>query len=279
MGYEVSRRTVERDLAALACEYAIECDDRDKPFGWSWRDDAAIPLTPDMDLPQALALLMMERESGNLMPHAAREALAPWLAQARQRVQQSGQAKATRWLRKVALHSLGPPLLAPKVASVVLERVTEALFTEVQIEAEYRGAQSTTYRAARLHPLGLIRTGLVTYLVVRFDGYDDARLLALHRMRRVHLLEQAALPPAGFDLNEFIHDGGLNFGDGPATRVRLRMTGEAAMHLYDTPLSLDQTIDPCDEQDGCVIVTATVRDSPRLTWWIRGFGEQAQRLE
>jgi predicted DNA-binding transcriptional regulator YafY len=33
LGYPVSRRTVERDLEALANQYGIACDARSKPFG------------------------------------------------------------------------------------------------------------------------------------------------------------------------------------------------------------------------------------------------------
>lgn len=45
----------------------------------------------------------------------------------------------------------------------------------------------------------------------------------------------------------------------------------AASHLYDTPLSRDQVI-TSQEGGECVIVEATVNDSDRLEWWIRGLG-------
>ena len=36
LGHEVSRRTVQRDLEALALEYGFDRDDRDRALGWSW---------------------------------------------------------------------------------------------------------------------------------------------------------------------------------------------------------------------------------------------------
>lgn len=279
LGHEVSRRTVQRDLEALASHYGFQCDDRDSAYGWWWPDRSVNPLAPEVDLPQALALMMMNRELGALMPAAASESLAPWLDAARRKAASSGQARASRWLRKLAFQELGPPLLPAKISSSVLDGVVEALFAEVQITAEYRSAQADGYRRAKLNPLGLIRTGLVSYLAVRFDGYEDVRLLALHRMRRIQLLTEASVAPVGFDLQEFARQGGLDFGEGPTRRVRLQMTCEAAAHLQDTPLSSDQTIEPWTENLDWVIVTATVRDSPRLQWWIRGFGDQARRLE
>lgn len=79
----------------------------------------------------------------------------------------------------------------------MLDAVNEALFTERPLEAEYRSAQAEDYREVRLHPLGLIRTGLVTYLVVCFDGYSDPRTVALHRLRRVRIASDGDLkaPP------------------------------------------------------------------------------------
>lgn len=277
LGYEVSRRTVQRDLEALALEYGFDRDDRDRAVGWSWPRKSLGSLSADVDLPQALSLLMMEQELGSLMPRAAREALEPLWKLARQRVDASGQAKASKWLKKIAFQPLGPPLMPAKESPAVLEAIIEALYAEVQVRAEYRSAQSETYRAVVVHPLGLIRTGLVSYVVVRFEGHDDARLLALHRVRRVKVLELPSVPPTGFDLATFIRDGGLNFGSGPLVRLRLRMTCEAAMHLHDTPLSEDQVIEILPCEPGFVLVQATVSDSPRLEWWIRGFGDQAKR--
>ena len=103
--------------------------------------------------------------------------------------------------------------------------------------------------------------------------------LVLHRLRRVSLLIEASVAPPGFDLKDFARQGALDFGEGPMRQVRLLMTKEAAEHLRDTPLSDDQTIDPWTDDLDWVIVTATVRDSPRLKWWIRGFGEQARWLD
>ena len=49
-GLEVHRRTIQRDLLELASVFPIVSDDRSKPYGWRWADDAellcAIPALP-----------------------------------------------------------------------------------------------------------------------------------------------------------------------------------------------------------------------------------------
>lgn len=40
-GVDVNRRTIQRDLIELADVFPIVADERAKPFGWRWADDAA----------------------------------------------------------------------------------------------------------------------------------------------------------------------------------------------------------------------------------------------
>jgi predicted DNA-binding transcriptional regulator YafY len=49
-GVDVHRRTIQRDLLELASVFPIVSDERSKPYGWRWADDAellcAIPALP-----------------------------------------------------------------------------------------------------------------------------------------------------------------------------------------------------------------------------------------
>ncbi len=35
-GFQVSRRTLQRDLESMSRVLPLVCDDRKKPYGWSW---------------------------------------------------------------------------------------------------------------------------------------------------------------------------------------------------------------------------------------------------
>ena len=41
-GVDVHRRTIQRDLLELATVFPIVSDDRSKPYGWRWADDAEL---------------------------------------------------------------------------------------------------------------------------------------------------------------------------------------------------------------------------------------------
>lgn len=232
-----------------------------------------------MDVSQALAFNLLLREFKELMPPTVVDALQPWFDKAQSKLKQEGHAKASRWSQKIAIRPQGPPLLAAKVLRSTVDTVSDALFLERQINAEYRSAQTSGYRQVRLHPLGLVRTGLVTYLVATFGDFSDPRLLALHRLRGVRLLEMDAVTPEGFDLEKYLGQDRLNFGSGKQIQLRLNMSAAAAAHLHDTPLSTDQIIEAAQGVPLQVSVSATVGESPRLIWWLLGFGKQVEVLE
>ncbi len=263
----------------LSTMYPLACDDRERPFGWYWRQPEAAPVLPAIGLSEAMGLTLMERELGTLMPMAAREALAPWLKLASAAMRGSGASRAKRWLDKIAVYPSESPLQPALVARAVQDAVNEALFTERQLVCEYRKAYSEEYRPIHVHPLGQVRGGLVSYLVACFEGYGDPRMIAMHRMRRVKLLDAPVDVPTNFDLHRFLDEGAMLFGTGPEIDLKLRMERHAAMHLRDTPLSSTQRIEDDGTDPDKVLVTARVKESQRLDWWIAGFGDAAERLE
>ena len=54
----VTKRTVERDLAALSDVFPLVSDERSKPFGWSWQKHASQFSLPGMSPLQAMVLTL-----------------------------------------------------------------------------------------------------------------------------------------------------------------------------------------------------------------------------
>jgi predicted DNA-binding transcriptional regulator YafY len=46
-GYNVHRRTIQRDLVQLSAVLPIIADERQKPFGWRWSENACLPCSND----------------------------------------------------------------------------------------------------------------------------------------------------------------------------------------------------------------------------------------
>ncbi|RME34160.1 MAG: WYL domain-containing protein, partial [Deltaproteobacteria bacterium] len=125
-----------------------------------------------------------------------------------------------------------------------------------------------------INPLGLVLKDGVLYLVCSMWDYPDIRLLVLHRMRVCEVLDVPASAPEGFDLDEYIASGELNFALDGEIELRALFSPEAAFHLAERPLSDDQRLE--EQEDGRVQLTATVVDSSELRWWLLGFGDQVE---
>ena len=95
------------------------------------------------------------------------------------------------WNRKVRILERGPMLIPPKLNKGIQEAVFQALLAEKQIRIGYKARNKPKHKDYTVNPLGLVMKGGVFYLVVRFDGHDDIRQLALHRMNKVELLDAA----------------------------------------------------------------------------------------
>lgn len=275
-GHAVTKRTVERDLLALSGSFPLTADDRDKPFGWSWQKDAAQFSLSGMSPLQAMVLDLARTHLKPLLPAHLLEPLQPYFAQADSTLRKVlGRRGVAEWGRRVAVVQPTQPLLPPTVGDGVLAAVHEGVAAQRQLAMKYKSRSAGKSLACHVHPLGIVYRGVVGYLVAIVDGFSDVRIFALHRIRSVRILDMAATTPEGFDLHAYAESGVFGYMDHGPTRMVLRMAAPAAEHLYETPLSADQSI-TADGNDGWVQVAATVRDNSQLHWWLRGFGRDVE---
>jgi predicted DNA-binding transcriptional regulator YafY len=65
-GYDVHRRTIQRDLLQLSAVFAIVADERHKPYGWRWSEGAELPcwaIVAARDRENPIAIRFRVRES------------------------------------------------------------------------------------------------------------------------------------------------------------------------------------------------------------------------
>ena len=168
------------------------------------------------------------------------------------------------------------PLLPPKIVDGVLATVQEGLLTDRQLEIAYQRPGDEEAMALRLHPLGLVQRGPVTYLVATAFTYTDVRLYAVHRITGASVQAEPAHRPDGFSLDDYIAQGALQFGDGRTIRLKARVSPWLADILTETPLTADQRLEPVGEE---FRLTATITDSWQLRWWILSQGAGITVLE
>lgn len=270
-GFEITERTVQRDLNELSRVFPLTVDDREKPYGWSWQKNAPHFNLPGLTLPEALTLTMAEQHLRALLPVSMMTQLQPYFEAAQQRLTAEPQPQRSRsWLDKVRTVPPTQPLLPPTILPEVQAVISEAVLHERQVEIEYRKRGETNTVTYRIHPLALVQRGALLYIYCRLFDYDDLRTLAMHRIQAAKLLDEASVYPEDFSMDDSVEAGVWGFGAGNKITVELIFAASSSEHLLETPLSLDQQVE--ELPDGKRRITATVADTPQLRWWLLGFG-------
>jgi predicted DNA-binding transcriptional regulator YafY len=283
-GMERDVRTIQRQLEMLSSHFEIERDDRSKPYGYRWLERAHSLAVPHLTPHESLLLQLAEEHLKNLLPARLMQSMDSFFIQARRNLGDDSQGKnqgdsvhlAREWPRKVRVVATSQPLLPPAIAPGVLEEVSNALYANRWLELDYQNAAGKR-KPIKVMPLGLAQQGPRLYLVCRFEGFENERSLALHRIRKAEASTLNFERPADFDLQKYDDDGRFGFGHGQRVRLTFCIENEAGFHLRETPLSKDQQVRDLD--DGWMEVTATVVDSTMLEWWLRGFGDAVRKIQ
>ena len=277
-GFNVTQRTIQRDLMTFSSIFPLSCDDRDKPFGWSWMSDADVMDIPGMDSHTALAFYLASEHLESMLPVGTVQHLKPHFESAKHVLDAiKTESGAPAWKDKVRVLHRGPRLTPPRIITEVHEEVYEALLLNRQLNISYKSRGYNKPREYNINPLGLVLKDGLFYLVCTFGDYADVRLLTLHRMESAKKLDIPCQIPNGFSLDAYISTGELYFAIGGDIKLKARVSKQVAFHLEERPLNVDQKL--TDSGDKSWFLEVTVQDTNELRWWLMGFGENIEVLE
>lgn len=274
--FELTKRTVERDLLSLSETFPLVSDERDKPYGWSWKKDAPLFSLPGLSQTEALTLAMVEQHLNSLLPSSTLQQLEPYFSAAKQHLSAMPQ-RGRSWLDKVRTVPPTQPLCPPQIKPAVQQVVYEALLADRQLEIQYlkKGQkQPVTYR---IHPLAAIQRGHITYLCCRIADYEDLRTLAVHRIQQATPLDAASNIPDGFSIDQVIQSGKFDFGVGELITLEAIFYNGVGEHLFETPITDTQIF--MDLGDGMAKLVATVPNTLQLRWWLLGMGDGVEVIQ
>ncbi|MFA0413306.1 helix-turn-helix transcriptional regulator [Vibrio renipiscarius] len=276
IGIDRDLRTIQRNLEMLCAHFDIIRDDRNKPYGYRWSKHAGGLALPTLSAQDALLLSLAEQYLSNLLPANLTHSFSGFFEEARQRLSPvTSNTKEREWLQKVKVVSDGQPLLPPQVCSDVFKSVSEALFHNRLLNIEYHNAKQDK-KSGLVMPLGLAQQGTRLYLVCRFDGYENERSVAIHRVTKATVSTFNFERPKDFKLSQYDADGRFGFGEGNRCKVKFSITKSIGEHLLESPLSLDQQVQVLPQY---YVISATVVESLQLKRWLAGFGDDVHSVE
>jgi len=273
--FGVTKRTVERDLQTLSEVFPIVSDEREKPYGWSWAKEGAVFDLPGLSNTEALTFKLVEQHLRPILPASTLSQLQPYFVTAEKKLNShSEHSPAHAWLEKVRVIQPVQTLLPPTIDEKAQQVVSEGLLLNRQIHLAYQKRGEAEPVEYVIHPLGLVERGQLIYLVCTMFTYQDVRMLALHRVRSATLLDEPSQRPESFSLEGYITSGAFGFGGEETILLEAIFRDHAGDHLYETPLSADQVLEPLG--DGGTRVMATVVNTEQLRWWLLGFGNRVE---
>lgn len=271
-------RTIQRDLNLLSVPFQLVSDGC-RPSGWSWAKDAPVYDLPGMDPRQALTLKMVQKFLAQMLPGTCIDYLSPSFERATSVLNGLPQSALGYWPDKIGVARRAQPLLPPQMSLEILGMLYDALLADQKLNIRYHGRYDEKPKDAEINPLGIVWAERVVYLVCTFWSYEGVKHIPVHRIKAATALDDTSARPDDFNLQDYIRSGAFGFttADSDVIKLRAYFSEFAAFHLHETPLSEDQILTPQD--DGDILVEASVLKNSQLTWWLLGFGDEIEVLE
>jgi len=273
-GYKVSKRTIERDLTSLSEVFPLECDSRNKPFGWSWFGKDVLDI-PSMDMPVALTFALAAQFLQPLLPRSSRAHLEPHFRQAEKILSNTEKSGQGKWVNKVRVIQRGQKLIPSEISPEILDTVYEALLTDKRLEVTYLKRGDDEVSTYEVNPLGLVFRDATIYMVSSLWEYNEIMQLVLHRIKTATIIDKSKRTPKDFNLDRYIESGefGYKVKDKPI-KLKALFDPYVAIHIQETPLSHDQVVKK--QPDDRVLIEALVLDTLELRWWLMSYGDQVE---
>ncbi len=279
-GIKIETLTLQRYLKELseAENSPIERDSRSRPFGYrlATTGSAFNFLAPSPT--ESLLLKLVQEYLKFQLPGRIARTLDPFFRAAQEQFDTplGHVTKERHWLDKVAFVSDTLPRIPPKVLPRIFEDVTNALYEEKKIAVKYRNAKGEEIEAV-VSPLGMVQQDGRLYLVCQFDGHDNFRHLALHRLETVKQLTDNARAVRGFKVKDYIKSKHFNYTGDETRTVHLTLdfkNPNSKMYWEESPLNKTQMI--TEPEPGLFRLEADIIDSMLLDAWIKTWEEIAQ---
>lgn len=274
--FDVDLRTIQRDLDKLSGRFPL-IHDEGRYRRWYWAPHSGALSLPGHDPFSALSWQLIEQHLRPILPRILQREAEPQFESARGFLESTDAGKYRRWIQRVRILPRSMQLQSPEIESEVVDAVYQGLLESRQLRVYYRSRGEDEPRWLTVHPLAMVVRDSVYYLLVTVRDYTDIRQIVMHRIQRAELLDELVQEPEGFDLDEYIEQGGFTYSHDREIRLVLRFDNYAGQHVIETPLANDQTHRELD--DGRIEISAHVTDSEQLRWWLMGFGSGVEVMK
>ncbi|WP_201583342.1 helix-turn-helix transcriptional regulator [Psychrobacter jeotgali] len=231
---------------------------------------------------------MLANYTANYLPATLKQSIDDKLTQLdRQDKRSFNQSQLGQWQSHII--TLPSVIQAPALDKEIMAQIHHALLSNQQLAITYQKKWNKHADVRIVYPKGLVFIDNMIYLTGFYpkeDDIDDQKLLKAHRNFAVNRIKKAkviakSIPDwvgrDAFTLENLRQLGKLEFNDDLKISLVLKVQKYACQHLYERPLSFDQTIIVID--DTWNEVHATVANTQRLQDWLVSMSQLSVVME
>jgi predicted DNA-binding transcriptional regulator YafY len=279
-GYDVTIRTVQRDLVKLSAKFPLVRTKNidSNAFLWSWSESSAMLDIPKMSPLTALTFTLVESYLRHLLPKPILGFLNHHFDRAKALLDKLQSTHYFKWHEKFRIIQWGPDYIPPKISENVIDVVYNAILNEKQFTGNYKTKTGKVLKKITVNPLGIAFRRENNYLICTYLGAVEVRHLLLHRFQKVVPSDQQREIPNGFNIDDYISSGAFSYQiNKKPIKLHALFAEESMIYREEAPISNDQTLSK--QIDGRVLLKATVHDSFELRWWLTGFGDKVEVMK
>jgi predicted DNA-binding transcriptional regulator YafY len=269
----VSRRTIFRDLDLLRSSGVPLCYDENQQ---QYHIAGSNFLPPTNFTPEeALALIVLCHEMGD------RSGL-PFLNPARSaavKLESSLPGRLRDQLREIigALHIQSMPKNPLEGKRPVYDQLLEAVSKRRSVRMLYRSVNENADIRTKLNPYQLFFSRRSWYVAGRSSLHRATRTFNLGRIAQIELLDDRYQIPRGFSIERFLRNAWHLIPEpGPDWDITVRFGKMVAQNVAEVTWHKTQQL--TFNKDGTLDFRVTVSGLNEISWWILGYGDQAEVL-
>jgi len=269
----VSRRTVFRDLRLLS-EAGLEFSyDRDAQRYTAAREMQLPPVT--LTHAEALALMLGARYVANrqILPNGMVAALASLKLESM--IPPRIRDQCGLLLEHMAIRSSPSSEVTP--ITETMSRIQSALKEQYVLQVKYDSYSDQTQIDVTLHPYRLVHMRRGWYLIAYTEQYKEVRTYKVERLIQLEVLDVHFMYDRSFNLEEYFGNAWFMIKENERSHVKIRFLPLVAGNVDEVCWHKTQSTQY--EADGSLIFEADVDGLKEISWWILGYGDQAQVLE
>jgi predicted DNA-binding transcriptional regulator YafY len=271
---EVSRRTIFRDLDTLRTAGVPLVYDESRQ---RYHIPGTYYLPPTNFTPEeAMALVVLCHDLGTQLP-------APFFKPVRNAALKLENALPVRLREQVrtgtsAVQVQMVPINPLCGQESTCDLVLSAITARQSVRITYRSLAEEKEICTRLHPYRLLFSRRSWYVIGRSSLHRGTRTFNLGRILRIELLEDGYEIPHGFSVERYLRNAWHLIPESGADReVVVRFRKKVAQNVAEVAWHKTQRLELLP--DGTMDFHVTVSGLGEISWWILGYGDQAEVLE